>query len=264
MFASELQKDLWRWVVQQSGLGVEPNYTASRIEILKVIDSTDYTTTINGTPFVYNSGVGATAASIALGLVTAINLGAEPVTAVNGGSGVYTITADDAAFTLNVDANQFINTDKVIWEYSNAPRSKRTYLSLNIANIMIIGQPETIQQDNGIVLIKNGLEFTLNVGAYSNEQPENIDAMILLSELSLATSKIASLDYFRDKKLGFLGVLSLTNLNDLRGSQYEQRASMDLLFQTSMGIYDDVGWIEKVAGTGTFNNTIINDYEINI
>ena len=98
----------------------------------------------------------------------------------------------------------------------------------------------------------------------ANTPPENIDAMITLSELSLATGKQSSTDFFRDKKLGFLGVLSITNLNDIRGSEYEQRASMDLLFQTAIGIIDDVGWIDKFGGTGVINETINIDYEVQL
>lgn len=61
-----------------------------------VVDSTDYTVTINGTEFTYNSGVGATNLSIAAGLEAAINLGSEPVTATDDLDGTITLDADVA------------------------------------------------------------------------------------------------------------------------------------------------------------------------
>ena len=81
------------------------------ITVTTVADDTDYTTTINGTPFLINSGVAATAATIATALFTAINLGTEPVTATDGTLGVYTLAADvaDEAYTLTVDSGQIIS-----------------------------------------------------------------------------------------------------------------------------------------------------------
>jgi hypothetical protein len=71
------------------------------------VNTTTYTTTINGTAFQFVSDADATAAEISLGLVTAINLGAEPVTAADL-VGTYDLTADVAgtAFTLGLDTNQ--------------------------------------------------------------------------------------------------------------------------------------------------------------
>lgn len=72
-------------------------YTAQvdTVTIDTVTDSTTYSLTINGTTATYTSGVGATAAEITAGLVAAINLLAEPVTAADG-VGNFTITADVA------------------------------------------------------------------------------------------------------------------------------------------------------------------------
>jgi hypothetical protein len=78
--------------------------------VATVADSTNYTTTINGTDFTINSGVGATAESIALALVGAINAGSEPVTAVDNVDGTYDLNADvtNDAWTLSFDENQTV------------------------------------------------------------------------------------------------------------------------------------------------------------
>jgi len=74
------------------------------VSIDTVVDNTDYVCTINGTPFTFNSGIAATATSIALGLVGQINLGAEPVTATDDVDGTFTLDADvsGVAYTVAV------------------------------------------------------------------------------------------------------------------------------------------------------------------
>ena len=75
-----------------------------------VADNTDYTVTINGTAFTINSGVAATAASIATALNAAINGGSEPVTSTDDLAGTITLAPDVAGVpyslttTTNLDA----------------------------------------------------------------------------------------------------------------------------------------------------------------
>ena len=71
-----------------------------------IADNTDYTVTINGTPFTIDSGVAATATTIATALDVAINAGAEPVTSVDG-TGFITLNPDVAAvaYSVSVTAN---------------------------------------------------------------------------------------------------------------------------------------------------------------
>ncbi|MCK5609860.1 DUF3383 family protein [Candidatus Pacearchaeota archaeon] len=80
------------------------------ITITTVANNTAYTTTINGTAFEYTSDADATNLEIALGLVTAINLGAEPVTALDNVDGTYDLDADvaDAPYTVVVDSGQTV------------------------------------------------------------------------------------------------------------------------------------------------------------
>jgi len=80
------------------------------ITVTNIVPDIDYSCTINGTAFIFDSGATPTAASIALGLVTAINLGAEPVTATDNVDGTYDLDADvpGVAYTLSVDTDQTI------------------------------------------------------------------------------------------------------------------------------------------------------------
>lgn len=76
----------------------------ANVDVTTVTDSVDYVVTINSTPYTYNSGVGATAATIVDGLVIAINAGAEPITLTDNGDD-FDLTADVAGtpFTIAVD-----------------------------------------------------------------------------------------------------------------------------------------------------------------
>lgn len=78
------------------------------ITVDTAVDNTDYTCEINGTEFKINSGGSATIASIALALVTAINLGSEPVTALDNVDGTYDLDADvaSAPYTVLTDVRQ--------------------------------------------------------------------------------------------------------------------------------------------------------------
>ncbi len=82
------------------------------VSITTVANATDYTCTINGTEFSFTSDADATAEEIAAGLVAAINLGSEPVTATDNLDGTYDLDADVAgtAFTVEVDSGQTIGT----------------------------------------------------------------------------------------------------------------------------------------------------------
>lgn len=78
------------------------------ITITTVTPNVDYVCTINGTDFIFNSGATPTAITIAAGLVAAINLGSEPVTATDNLNGTYHLDADVSGvpYTLSVDTDQ--------------------------------------------------------------------------------------------------------------------------------------------------------------
>ena len=76
-----------------------------------VVDNTAYTVTINGTAFSVNSGVAATATSIATLLFTAINAGGEPVTATDN-TGSISLSPDVAAVPYS--ASTTANLDVIV------------------------------------------------------------------------------------------------------------------------------------------------------
>lgn len=79
------------------------------------LDLTVYTVEINGTAFTFTSDSDATADEISAGLVTAIELGAEPITAADL-TGTFSLTADVAGevFTLAVSRSQITQDDTTV------------------------------------------------------------------------------------------------------------------------------------------------------
>ncbi len=77
------------------------------VTIDTVLDDTDYTVTIDGVAHTITSDGSATDVEIRDALVSAINAGAQPVTAAPAASNTLTITADvpGAAFTISTGAN---------------------------------------------------------------------------------------------------------------------------------------------------------------
>lgn len=81
------------------------------ITVPTVVDNTDYTATINGIDFTFDSGVAATAASIVDGLIAAISGGSEPVTPTDNGDD-FDLTADipGQSFSIQVTTNLAFTT----------------------------------------------------------------------------------------------------------------------------------------------------------
>ena len=93
--------------------GTTPSSMTRIMTVASATDSINYTVTLNGTAFTVNSGVGATVASIALALVTAINLGTVPVTATDNSNGTFDLVEDvaGALFGLTHTMNRITQDD---------------------------------------------------------------------------------------------------------------------------------------------------------
>lgn len=79
------------------------------LTVTSAVVGTVYSVTINGTLFSYTAIGGDTAAAIATALCTAINAGAEPVTATAGAGGVFDLDADVAGVPYTVAVSSLIS-----------------------------------------------------------------------------------------------------------------------------------------------------------
>ena len=93
--------------VTRLAISRRPTGDTAVVTVATVANSTLYTVTINGVAFTFTSDASATNMEIAAGLVTAINGGAEPVTATDNLDGTFDLVADVASvfYKCTVDSN---------------------------------------------------------------------------------------------------------------------------------------------------------------
>jgi len=115
-----------------------------------IVDSTDYTCTINDTEFLYNSGIGATALSIVDGIVTNILLGSELISVIDNFNGTYTITSsiEGTDFTISVDDNQSFSIDTVNIKKEYKIMQSKDYIAHNIKYYKAYGY--LVERKNGL------------------------------------------------------------------------------------------------------------------
>jgi hypothetical protein len=90
------------------------------IEITTILNDTAYKIWINDVLFSYTSDSDATALEIAANMVNIINLGGEPVTAVDNTDGTYTLNTDvgGVAFSVKLDQYQTLDQSSLIPAYA--------------------------------------------------------------------------------------------------------------------------------------------------
>lgn len=135
------------------------------VDTITVADSTTYSLTINGTTATYDSGVGATSAEITLGLVSAINLLAEPVTATDGVD-QFTIQADAAGIAFSTVITAGIMNVTTTTANSFATEAE---IIAGLVSAINLGSEPVTAADNGtsITLTADvaGVPFTATINA---------------------------------------------------------------------------------------------------
>ena len=156
--------------VTQLAIGRRETGDSSIVTVATVVNSTKYSCTINGVKFEITSDASATAPEIALALVTAINLGTEPVTAVDNLDGTYTLTADVAStpYALKVDSRQ-----TVAYTLANTPAEDLAEISEENDNWY--GLVYTIRNNTDILLIAAYIEGVRKIFGTCDDDADIID-----------------------------------------------------------------------------------------
>ncbi len=213
------------------------------VNVPTVSDDTDYVVTLNGNPYTYSSGAGATAANIVDGLITAINAGSEPVTLVDNGD-TFTITADipGESISISVTTNlSYVNTNPGQGMADDILRAKQvdnnfyfivinTELSLDIREAAKTTQAleklffcQTSDADvknnvaNNLAAVLKGKNYTRTILSFTDDTTENRDATYAAAG---ATSDPGSITWVYKKETGVTAPVltatqedNLTNLN---------------------------------------------------
>lgn len=150
----------------------------------------------------------------------------------------------------------WINTESgfvTIWQYANAPRPTRPYVSLLIPTITPVGQTEMLHVDDaGIITIRSQNLMTLSIIYHGQEAAQDMSGQEVISRILLSTKKEYVNQIFRDSGMGYLTRLAQNTLQNLVATSFEEQVILDLLFLLVTDITDDVGLIERVEMSGEY------------
>lgn len=145
----------------------------------------------------------------------------------------------------------------VIFYFPNSPRPEIPYVSLYLLNFSQIGDDWVSPPDNiGETDIIGDREFTMTINAYGG------DPFTVLENLRSSLQNQAILDTLRANGIVFVQQLQINDISALLDTEFEARATMDILFRIAQDNSGDDGLIETVEIEETFsdgNTVVYND-----
>lgn len=161
---------------------------------------------------------------------------------------------------LQKNIGDWISTESAItpiWQYSNAPRPDRPYISLLIPTITPVGHTSYGKVDAaGIIKILSQNLMTLSITYHGQESPQNMLGQETLSKILLSVKKEYVQQLFIDSQIGYLTRLAQNTLPNLVGTSFEEQSILDLSFMLLTDITDiDAGLIERVEVAGEYLDT---------
>jgi hypothetical protein len=144
----------------------------------------------------------------------------------------------------------------VIWAHPNAPQPAKEYAAIDMRPTQgpqwdYKSPPDSV---NGISTLRGDREFIVQVQIQGKRLPTNENAGLTLAE-QLATSlqKESIIAAFNAAGFAFVDRVATTDLSALGGTEFESRASLELMFRMGHETTDTVGVIETVGTVdGTF------------
>ena len=130
----------------------------------------------------------------------------------------------------------------IFWE-PNAPRPLIPYITLFLNSILAVNQDWTANEADvlGEVEMKGDRQFTLSIQAYGGTDP-----LTVLENIRSSLQKVSVLDTLRTNGIVFYESLNISDISDLIDSQYEKRASMDILFAIGQVYSDTTGYFDNI------------------
>jgi hypothetical protein len=140
----------------------------------------------------------------------------------------------------------------VIYWQPNAPRPTVPYITLFLASVVSVGQDWTAPDSdaNGIVNMKGDRQFTLSIQAYG------ADPLTILENIRTSLQKATVLDTLRANGIAFYQALTINDITELVDSEWERRASLDVLFGIGQIYTDSPGFFDEVEVEETIYNEI--------
>lgn len=149
----------------------------------------------------------------------------------------------------------------VVFYQPNAPRPELPYVTLYLNSLMQIGDDYIPKPDNtGEAAMVGDREFNLQIQSYGG------DPITLLENVRTSLQKPSVLDTLRTNGIVFVNQNQINDITALLDTEWERRASMDILFRIAQVDDDDLGVIETVELEEIFNNgeSVIYDETVTI
>ena len=151
----------------------------------------------------------------------------------------------------------------VIFYNPNAPSPDVAYVTLYLNSIVSVGQDWSAEDSDitGTIDMKGDRQFTLNVQAYGG------DSLTVLENIRTSLQKQTVLDTLRANGIAFYQALNISDLTDLVDTQFESRASLDILFGIAQIYTDTPGYFDTMEVQEVIQNqeeTIVYNQTITI
>lgn len=146
----------------------------------------------------------------------------------------------------------------VVFSNQNGPRPAYPYVTIH-KTASTETEYSTVEppDENGIADIIDDQTISISLQSFGE------GAADIMCGLRDQLKKVTTLQYFRDKKMPFIRILSGVNdMTDVIASRQEERAGMDLEFRAANVISDDVGLIETVSGSGELEISSIEKVDV--
>ncbi len=141
----------------------------------------------------------------------------------------------------------------VIWERANSPRQIRPYIGLLVLALVPTGTAYiSPPNDSGIATIVGQSVMSLSINSYMGMDASKLNGINILELLRLSLWKESVKTLFRDKGMGYLASSNNQNIEQILGTEFEERGVLDINFLICSSITDDVGLIERVEGVGEY------------
>lgn len=129
----------------------------------------------------------------------------------------------------------------IFWE-PNAPRPEVPYVTLFLSSIIALNQDWSSPSANvsGEIDMKGDRSFTLQIQGYGN------DPLTVLENIRTSLQKQTVLDNLRVGGIVFYQSLTITDITELVDSQYEKRASLDVLMAIGQTYTDEPGYFSEI------------------
>lgn len=138
-----------------------------------------------------------------------------------------------------------------IFYNENSPRPSLPYVTLYLQSLIAIGEDYTTSPDAfGDSGLLGDREFTLQIQCYGG------DPITILENMRTSLQKQTVLDTLRTDGIVFVNHFPITDITALLDTEFEARASMDVLFRIAQTDTDISGNIETVEIEEIINDSL--------